>query len=159
MGTMPRHRQTSDRLSPGDARGERRPLRSTVFEAMHELLGSRDWSAVTMSDVAKAAGVSKGTLYVYFDSKEAVFEALVRSAIVPNLERAERVAVLHEGPVGPLLHELDEAAVRTTVVMTPDDLEHYCVHRGDESLRRLRRRGWTGTVRWSRSTDCPRAWR
>ncbi|ANI91231.1 glycosyltransferase [Dietzia timorensis] len=54
---------------------------------------------------------------------------------------------------GPLLHELDEAAVRTTVVMTPDDLEHYCVHRGDESLRRLRRRGWTGTVR---SIDVPR---
>ena len=75
MDTMPRHRQTSDRPSPGDARGERRPLRSTVFEAMHELLGSRDWSAVTMSDVAKAAGLSRQTLYSTFGNRQGLAQA------------------------------------------------------------------------------------
>ena len=75
MDTMPRHRQTSDRPSPGDARGERRPLRSTVFEAMHELLGSRDWSAVTMSDVAKAAGISRQTIYNEFGSRHGLAQA------------------------------------------------------------------------------------
>lgn len=47
---------------------------------------------------------------------------------------------------GPLLQELDEAGVRTTVMMTPDDLEHYTTHRGDESLRRIRRHGWGGRL-------------
>lgn len=75
METMPRHRPTSDRRSPGQPRGERRSLRSTVFDAMHELLGSRDWSAVTMSDVAKAAGLSRQTLYSTFGNRQGLAQA------------------------------------------------------------------------------------
>ena len=75
MDTMPRHRPTSDRRSPGDPRGERRSLRSTVFEAMHELLGSHDWSSVTMSDVAKAAGLSRQTLYSTFGNRQGLAQA------------------------------------------------------------------------------------
>ena len=35
------------------------------------------FDGASMGEIAKAAGVSKGTLYVYFDSKEALFEALI----------------------------------------------------------------------------------
>ncbi|WAL45101.1 TetR/AcrR family transcriptional regulator [Rhodococcus pyridinivorans] len=45
-------------------------LRSTILDAMRELLHERDWSAVTMSDVARAAGISRQTLYKEFSSRQ-----------------------------------------------------------------------------------------
>ena len=38
---------------------------------------AQGFDAASMNDIARAAGVSKGTLYVYFDNKEALFEAIV----------------------------------------------------------------------------------
>jgi AcrR family transcriptional regulator len=38
---------------------------------------AQGFDAASMSDIARAAGVSKGTLYVYFDNKEQLFEAIV----------------------------------------------------------------------------------
>lgn len=77
-----------------------------LLDAALEVFAEKGFAAARMEDIAAQAGAAKGTLYLYFPSKEAVFEALVRSAIVPNLERAEQVAARHEGPVGPLLREL-----------------------------------------------------
>ncbi|MEU5842827.1 TetR family transcriptional regulator [Rhodococcus sp. NPDC047139] len=45
-------------------------LRSTILDAMRELLAERDWSAVTMSDVARTAGISRQTLYKEFSSRQ-----------------------------------------------------------------------------------------
>ncbi len=42
---------------------------------MHELLVSRDWSAVTMTDVARAAGVSRQTLYSTFGNRQGLAQA------------------------------------------------------------------------------------
>lgn len=68
---MTRHLPSSDRRPAG----ERRSLRTTVFNAMHELLGSQDWSAVTMTDVAKAAGLSRQTLYSTFGNRQGLAQA------------------------------------------------------------------------------------
>ena len=46
------------------------------------------FDAASMNDIAAAAGVSKGTLYVYFDSKVALFEALIREERVHQPERS-----------------------------------------------------------------------
>ena len=72
---MPRHRSTTASRSPAGDRPERRSLRSTVFDAMHGLLENRDWSAVTMSDVAKAAGLSRQTLYSTFGNRQGLAQA------------------------------------------------------------------------------------
>ena len=45
-------------------------LRDSVLDAMRELLGTRDWSAVTLSDVARAAGISRQTIYNEFGSRQ-----------------------------------------------------------------------------------------
>ncbi len=45
------------------------------------------FDAASMNDVARAAGVSKGTLYAYFDSKEALFEAMIREERAQQPER------------------------------------------------------------------------
>ena len=45
------------------------------------------FDGASMSDIARVAGVSKGTLYVYFDSKEQLFEALIREERRQQAER------------------------------------------------------------------------
>jgi AcrR family transcriptional regulator len=45
-------------------------LRDSVLDAMRDLLGSRDWSAITLSDVARAAGISRQTIYNEFGSRQ-----------------------------------------------------------------------------------------
>ena len=50
------------------------------------------FSAARMSDIAKRAGVSKGTLYLYFDSKEELFRALIETFAIPNIEMLEAAA-------------------------------------------------------------------
>ena len=49
---------------------------------------SAGFDAASMNDIARAAGVSKGTLYAYFDSKVALFEALIREERVHQPERS-----------------------------------------------------------------------
>jgi len=51
------------------------------------------FEATRMEDVARAAGISKGAVYLYFDSKAALFKALVESRVSPLRENFERLAV------------------------------------------------------------------
>lgn len=53
------------------------PKRRQILDGARRMFLSKGFEAASMQDVARAAGVSKGTLYVYFDGKEAMFEALV----------------------------------------------------------------------------------
>ena len=66
-------------------RKEARP--AELLEAAFELFVERGFAATRIDDIAARAGVSKGTVYLYFASKQAVFEALVRQAVLPNVER------------------------------------------------------------------------
>lgn len=52
------------------AEASRALLRDSVLDAMRELLLNRDWSAVTLADVAGAAGVSRQTIYNEFGSRQ-----------------------------------------------------------------------------------------
>jgi AcrR family transcriptional regulator len=56
-------------------------LRSTVVTAVDDLVRARGWAATTMADVAKAAGVSRQTLYNEFGSRQALVEHYVTSEI------------------------------------------------------------------------------
>lgn len=51
------------------AEASRALLRDTVLDAMRELLMQRDWSAVTLADVARVAGISRQTIYNEFGSR------------------------------------------------------------------------------------------
>ena len=66
-------------------RKEARP--AELLEAAFDLFVERGFAATRIDDIAARAGVSKGTVYLYFPSKQAVFEALVRQAVLPNVER------------------------------------------------------------------------
>ena len=62
--------------------------RRQVIEGAREIFMSVGFDAASMNDIARAAGVSKGTLYAYFDSKEALFEALIREERAHQPERS-----------------------------------------------------------------------
>jgi Transcriptional regulator len=70
-------------------RKEARP--QEIVEAALAVFSERGFAAARLDDVAARAGVSKGTLYLYFPNKEELFKAVVRAAIVPNIEMAERL--------------------------------------------------------------------
>ena len=48
---------------------------------------ARGFAATRLDDIAKRAGVAKGTIYLHFKDKESMFEELVRIVIVPVVER------------------------------------------------------------------------
>lgn len=82
-------------------RKEARP--HEITRAALEVFAQFGFAAARLDDVALRAGVSKGTLYLYFPSKEELFKAVVRAAVLPNLARAERAAQRHAGPQAALL--------------------------------------------------------
>lgn len=59
--------------------------------------------ATRMDDVARLAGVSKGTLYLYYSSKEELFKAVVRGSLLTTLAEAKGIADRWQGSSGDLL--------------------------------------------------------
>ena len=56
---------------------------SELLDAALEIFVERGYAAARLEDVAAKAGVSKGTLYLYYDNKEELFKAVVRRSIAP----------------------------------------------------------------------------
>lgn len=56
-----------------------------------------------MDDIAERAGVTKGTIYLYFENKEAVFKALVRESIGTQIGQVIEQAQAYQGPASDLL--------------------------------------------------------
>lgn len=68
--------------------------RRQILEGARQVFLRDGFDGASMNDVARVAGVSKGTLYVYFDNKEDLFEALIRQE---RRTQAERVCVFDAG--------------------------------------------------------------
>jgi AcrR family transcriptional regulator len=62
-------------LQPGGT--EDSAKRRQILDGARAVFMSQGFDAASMGEIARAAGVSKGTLYVYFESKEELFEAIV----------------------------------------------------------------------------------
>jgi AcrR family transcriptional regulator len=77
-----------------------------LMSAALDLFVERGFAATRLDEVAARAGVSKGTLYLYFSSKEELFKAVIRSGIVPLIERGERLLDEHRGTCSELLRKI-----------------------------------------------------
>jgi AcrR family transcriptional regulator len=62
--------------------------RRQIVEGARQIFLANGFDAASMNDIAKAAGVSKGTLYVYFDNKEQLFAAIVHQECLFHAEGA-----------------------------------------------------------------------
>ena len=77
-----------------------------ILTAALACFAERGFAATRLDEVARRAGVTKGTLYLYFDNKEDLFKAVVRQALVPNIERIEEVVDKATEPASVLLERL-----------------------------------------------------
>ena len=59
-----------------------------ILEAALACFAAKGFAGTRMDDIAARAGITKGTIYLYFESKEAVFKALARQSI------GERIAAV-----------------------------------------------------------------
>lgn len=92
-------------------RKEARP--AEIIEAAQDVFCERGFAAARLDDVAARAGVSKGAVYLYFETKEALFAAVVRDAIAPNLAAVTAFADAYDGDIATLLRLLVPRAADT----------------------------------------------
>ncbi|HEY3431758.1 MAG TPA: TetR/AcrR family transcriptional regulator [Rhodocyclaceae bacterium] len=95
MEGVARSRQRRKEARPGE-----------LLAAALALFVERGYSATRLDDVAARAGVTKGTLYLYYDNKEALFKAVVENSIVPVIDEAERMLAEHQGTMADLLRKM-----------------------------------------------------
>ena len=84
-------------------RKEARP--GEIVAAALETFVEKGFAATRLDDVAARAGVSKGTVYLYFESKDALFKAAIDAAMTPAVEAAEALANDGERPAADLLRD------------------------------------------------------
>ena len=77
-----------------------------LSSAALELFVERGFAATRLDDVAKRAGVSKGTLYLYFDSKDDLFKAVIREGIVSRIVEFEERMRAYRGSSADLMRLL-----------------------------------------------------
>ena len=94
----------SETSPPRKRRKDARPFELTA--AALGLFVEKGFAATRLEDVAARAGVSKGTLYLYFDSKEALFKAVIQEGIIPAVAEGEAIAAQHDGSALALVERL-----------------------------------------------------
>ncbi|QBC43059.1 TetR/AcrR family transcriptional regulator [Iodobacter fluviatilis] len=85
-------------------RKEARP--QEILAAALKLFVKKGFAATKMADIAKAAGVTCGTPYVYFSSKEEIFKAVVRELLLPQLARCHDLLSNFQGSSAELLRAM-----------------------------------------------------
>jgi AcrR family transcriptional regulator len=77
-----------------------------ILDAALDTFVERGYAATRIEEIARRAGVSKGTMYLYYRNKESLFRAVVDRSMVPMVERGEEIARAHRGPAGDLLRSI-----------------------------------------------------
>jgi AcrR family transcriptional regulator len=95
---------SSARLKPHRRRKEARP--HELLEAALTLFVEKGFASTRTEEVAQRAGVSKGTLYLYYPSKEELLKAVIAHYLSARIaDSAERVRRI-DGPMAPVLREM-----------------------------------------------------
>jgi AcrR family transcriptional regulator len=76
-----------------------------VAAALH-VFGEKGFAGARIEEIASRAGISKGTLYLYFETKSDIFRAVVREAVTPNIEAVERAVAALDLPFAGLIRML-----------------------------------------------------
>ncbi|MEO5619166.1 MAG: TetR/AcrR family transcriptional regulator [Candidatus Eisenbacteria bacterium] len=68
-----------------------------LLDAALAVFVERGYAATRLDDVARHAGVTKGTMYLYFENKEALFKGMVRDRVVGHIAATEQIVEAFEG--------------------------------------------------------------
>jgi AcrR family transcriptional regulator len=73
-----------------------------IIASALNVFADKGFAAAKLEDIARLAGISKGTLYLYFETKEEMFRAVVATAFAADFEKMEAFANGFEGPIAQL---------------------------------------------------------
>jgi len=92
-------------LAPGEPKFRRRKADrpAEILGAALAVFAEKGFAAARLDEIAARAGVSKGALYLYFETKEEIFRAVVEQAIAPNIQAIRGMIATHPGPFSDLL--------------------------------------------------------
>jgi len=95
-------------MTPGQPKWRRRKdaRPGEIVAAALEVFADKGFAAARLEDIAARAGISKGALYLYFETKQELFHAVVREAVAPNIAAVEAQVAQAEAPFGPLARML-----------------------------------------------------
>ncbi|TYL95202.1 helix-turn-helix transcriptional regulator [Bradyrhizobium rifense] len=103
--------------------------RAAIVEAAMEEFIARGFAATRLDDIAKRAGVAKGTIYLHFKDKESMFEELVRTVIVPVVARLNALPPL-TGSVRDLIEAFANNFLKEVIGTRRGDLVRLIVAEG-----------------------------
>jgi AcrR family transcriptional regulator len=90
-----------------------------ILDGARRVFLAQGFDGASMNDIARAAGVSKGTIYFHFDSKEALFEALIRAERGQQAEQCCEIDIDENDPdVAGVLTRMAHSLL--TMMMTPE---------------------------------------
>jgi AcrR family transcriptional regulator len=89
-----------------------------ILKAALDVFSEHGFAATRLEDIAQRAGVAKGTLYLYFPDKEALFERMLQSVVAPALARLAALAADETMPPAAAIGHLF-AFLQTEVLNTP----------------------------------------
>lgn len=92
-----------EKITPARWRRRKAARPQEILQAALSVFADKGFAAARMDDIAARAGVSKGTIYLYFPSKEAVFKALLRETVALRVGELSAIVEKHEGPTADLL--------------------------------------------------------
>ncbi len=97
--------------SPSPRRRRRKEARpAEIIEAGLAEFAENGFAAAKLEDVARRAGIVKGTIYRYFDSKDALFEAALKARLTPLIGEIEQLVATFPGSSVELLRMVMRAA-------------------------------------------------
>jgi AcrR family transcriptional regulator len=95
--------------------------RQQILDGAKRCFLRQGFDGASMNDIVKAAGVSKGTVYAYFPSKEKLFEALI---FRDRRHQAEQTVVI-ERPERPIAEVLYDLAIRFGTLLNAEETMAY----------------------------------
>jgi AcrR family transcriptional regulator len=109
--------QSSDFIEMKRSMRDRENMKDLILDAADRLLARRGYRKMTIEDLARDVGIGKGTIYLFFPSKEAIVLSYVDRIFNRLLENLRKIAALsnYDGTrqiVGAKLQKLIAASVR-----------------------------------------------
>lgn len=95
-------------MAPAKPRWRRRKddRPAEILAAALDCFAERGFAATRLDDIAARAGVTRGTLYLYFESKEELFKAVIRQRLLPILAHGEQLIAASDEPSAEILKRL-----------------------------------------------------
>ncbi len=122
--------RSAERNPAGGVRAKRSTARrEAILAAALEEFSARGFAAARLDDVARRAGIAKGTIYLYFSDKETLFQELVRSEISPVVGALEHVSNI-EAPMRAIAEQFVELFVREIIETRRKDIIRLIISEG-----------------------------